>query len=169
MQKWALQLPLVSGRLGTLEPSLIPLQELNPPRLPTRSPNPELLPGSYHLVHQRMRSPQEPLFALWASEFSDGGQVGENRENIPEHLLCIKYLVMGLPRWRSCKEPTCQCRGTQETQVRSLGQEDPLEEGMATHFHTVARRIPWAEEPGSYGLQPSLWLQAIGLQRIRHD
>ena len=116
-----------------------------------------------------MRSPQEPLFALWASEFSDGGQVGENRENIPEHLLCIKYIVMGLPRWRSCKEPTCQCRGTQETQVRSLGQEDPLEEGMATHFHTVAWRIPWAEEPGSYGLQPSLWLQAIGLQRIRHD
>jgi len=47
-----------------------------------------------------MGSPQEPLFALLASEFSDGGQVGENRETIPEHLLCIKYLVMGLPRWR---------------------------------------------------------------------
>ena len=44
-QKWALQLPLVSGRLGTLELSLIPLQELNPPRLdapipPTQSFSP---------------------------------------------------------------------------------------------------------------------------------
>ena len=39
----------------------------------------------------------------------------------------------------------------QETQVRSLGQEDPLEKGMATHSSTLAWRIPWTEEPG--GLQ----------------
>ena len=39
----------------------------------------------------------------------------------------------------------------QETQVPSLGQEDPLEEGMATHSGILAWRIPWAEEPG--GLQ----------------
>ena len=39
----------------------------------------------------------------------------------------------------------------QETQVPSLGQEDPLEEEMATHSSTLARRIPWTEEPG--GLQ----------------
>ena len=36
-------------------------------------------------------------------------------------------------------------------QVRSLGQEDPLEEGMATHFNVLAWRIPWIEKPG--GLQ----------------
>ena len=36
----------------------------------------------------------------------------------------------------------------QETQVRSLGQEDPLEEGMATHSSILAWRIPWTEEPG---------------------
>ena len=35
-----------------------------------------------------------------------------------------------------------------ETEVRSLGQEDPLEEGMATHFSILAWRIPWMEEPG---------------------
>ena len=35
----------------------------------------------------------------------------------------------------------------QETQVRSLGQEDPLEEGMATHSSILAWRIPWTEEP----------------------
>ena len=40
----------------------------------------------------------------------------------------------------------------QETQVRSLGQEDPLEEGVAIHSSILAWRIPWAEEPG--GLHP---------------
>ena len=43
---------------------------------------------------------------------------------------------------------------TQETQVRSLGQEDPLEEEMSTQFSIPAWEIPWTEEPG--GLQ-SLW------------
>ena len=36
---------------------------------------------------------------------------------------------------------------TQETRVRSLGQEDPLEKGMATHSSNLAWRIPWTEEP----------------------
>ena len=40
---------------------------------------------------------------------------------------------------------------TQETWVRSLGWEDPLEDGIATHFSILAWRIPWTEEPG--GLQ----------------
>ena len=44
-----------------------------------------------------------------------------------------------------------------ETQVRSLGQEDPLEKGMATHFSILARRIPWTEEPDG--------LQFMGSQR----
>ena len=39
----------------------------------------------------------------------------------------------------------------QETQVRSLGQEDPLEKEMATHSRILAEEIPWTEEPG--GLQ----------------
>ena len=37
---------------------------------------------------------------------------------------------------------------TQETRVQSLGREDPLEEGTATHFRILARRVPWTEEPG---------------------
>ena len=49
----------------------------------------------------------------------------------------------------------------QETQVLSLGQEDPLKEGMATHSSILAWRIPWTEEPGE--------LQSIGLQRVRHN
>ena len=48
-----------------------------------------------------------------------------------------------------------------ETWVRSLGREDPLEEGMATHSRILVWEIPWTEEPG--GLQP------LRLQRVRHD
>ena len=44
-------------------------------------------------------------------------------------------------------------------QVRSLGQKDPLEEGMATHSSILAWRISWTEEPG--GLQ-SIWLHRVG-------
>ena len=49
----------------------------------------------------------------------------------------------------------------QETQVQSLGQEDPLEEGMATHSSILAWRIPWTEEPGE--------LQSMGSQKVGHD
>ena len=49
----------------------------------------------------------------------------------------------------------------QETQLQSLGWEDPLEKGMATHSSILAWRTPWTEEPGE--------LQSIGLQRVRQD
>ena len=49
----------------------------------------------------------------------------------------------------------------QETWVRSLGGEDPLEKEMATHYRILAWRIPWTEEPG--GLYPT------GLQTVGHD
>ena len=49
----------------------------------------------------------------------------------------------------------------EEKQVPSLGQEDPLEEGMATHSSVLAWRIPWIEEPGEQ--------QSMGWQRIIHD
>ena len=49
----------------------------------------------------------------------------------------------------------------QETWVQSLGQEDPLEKGMATHSSILAWRIPWTEEPGV--------LLSMGLQRVGHN
>ena len=49
----------------------------------------------------------------------------------------------------------------QETQVWTLGLEDPLEKGMATHSSIPAWRIPWTEEPDG--------LQSIVLQKVRHD
>ena len=49
----------------------------------------------------------------------------------------------------------------QETQVRSLGREDPLERGTATHSSILAWRISWAEEPGR--------LQSMGMQKVGHN
>ena len=48
-----------------------------------------------------------------------------------------------------------------ETQVQSLGQEDSLEKGMATHSSILTWRIPWTEEPGG--------LQSTGSQRVGHN
>ena len=49
----------------------------------------------------------------------------------------------------------------QETQVQSLGWEDPLEKGMATRSSILAWRIPWTEEPGG--------LQSMESQKVGHD
>ena len=48
----------------------------------------------------------------------------------------------------------------QDTWVQSLGPEDPLEKGTATHSNILAWRIPWTEKPGG--------LQSMGSQRVRH-
>ena len=48
-----------------------------------------------------------------------------------------------------------------EIRVQSLSQEDPLEKEMATHFRTVAWKIPWMEEPGG--------VQSMGSQRVGHN
>ena len=50
---------------------------------------------------------------------------------------------------------------TEETWVRSLGREDPLEKEMATHSSILAWEIPWTEEPGG--------LQSMGSQRVGYD
>ena len=52
-------------------------------------------------------------------------------------------------------------QGTQESRAQFLGQEDPLEEEMATHSSILAWRIPWTEEPGR--------LQSVGWQKVRHN
>ena len=48
----------------------------------------------------------------------------------------------------------------QETWVLFLGQEDPLEKGLTTHYSILAWRIPWIEQPGG--------LQSMGSQRVRY-
>ena len=88
------------------------------------------------------------------------------------HLCLIWNINKNLPQWLSGEESSFSAgdagdRGSldlthvaQETWVQSLGQEDPLEEEMATHSNILAWRIPWTEEPGglqSTGLQLSHW------------
>ena len=59
------------------------------------------------------------------------------------------------------KNPPPAMQETRERGVRSLGQEDPLEEAMATHSSTLAWKIPWTEEAGG--------LQSMGSHTVGHD
>ena len=67
--------------------------------------------------------------------------------------LRVPLPCQGLPRWHRIHLPMQEM---QETLVRSLGQEDPLEKRMATYSSILAWRIPWTEEPGR--------LQSMGLR-----
>ena len=91
--------------------------------------------------------------ALWR------GDIDTESERM--HSVWHMEVEQGLPWWLSGKEYPLTVQETQETPVRSLGWEDPLEEGMATHSSILAWKIPWREETGK--------LQSIGLQRVRHD
>ena len=72
-------------------------------------------------------------------------------------ILFIGFLTPDFPGGSDVK-----CLPTmQETHVRSLGWEDPLEKEMALHSSTLARKTPWMEEHGR--------LQCMGLQRVGHD
>ena len=76
------------------------------------------------------------------------------------HILYSTDSCLGASQVAQWQRVCLQCRSCRKTQVRSLGWEDPLEEGMATHSSTLAWRIPWTEEPGrlqSTGLQS--WIQ----------
>ena len=81
------------------------------------------------------------------------------KRHIPEYLLnyCKLYLHMGFPGSSDDKESACNAGDMSLI----LGQEDPLEKGMATHFSILTWRIPWTEESGK--------LQSMGSQRVRHD
>ena len=68
--------------------------------------------------------------------------------------------TIGFPGGLEVKNPATM-QVIQETQVQSLGWEDPLEEGMTTHSSIVAWEIPKAEESGG--------LQSMGSQRVGHD
>ena len=65
--------------------------------------------------------------------------------------------LLGFPGAQTERNPPA----VQETGVQSLGWEDPLEKGMATHSSILARRTPWTEELGG--------LQSMGSQRVGHN
>ena len=72
-------------------------------------------------------------------------------------VMVAAVMVVGFPSGSDGKESDCNV----ETRVQSLGWEDPLEKGMATHSNILAWRIPWTEEPGGR--------QSMGSQRIQQD
>ena len=73
----------------------------------------------------------------------------------------LQYSCLENPMGRVVAQMVKHLSTMWETQVRSLGREDPLEKEMAHHSSTLAWKIPWTEEPG--GLQP------MGSQRVEHD
>ena len=76
------------------------------------------------------------------------------------HFICKYINNEGFPGGSAIKNPPAM-QETQEMWVQSLGWEDPLEEGLATHSSILAWRIPWTEEPGR--------LQSMWSQRVGHD
>ena len=71
--------------------------------------------------------------------------------------LCSSSSALDFPTAQTVK----RLPAMQETRVRSLVGDDPLEKAMATHSSTLAWKIPWTEEPGR--------LQSLGSQRVGHE
>ena len=76
-------------------------------------------------------------------------------------LLALIYPHPPLPCATLVAQTVKNLPAMQETRVQSLGGEEPLEKGMATHSSILAWRIPWTEEPGG--------LQSMGSQRVGHN
>ena len=100
----------------------------------------------------------------WDKELcSQGTKFSAHRERTPKHQGEIASLRKELLIlcWDIVAQAGRNLLAKEETQVRPLGQEDPLEEGMAAHPSTLAWRIPCMEEPGG--------LQSTGSQGAGHD
>ena len=76
-------------------------------------------------------------------------------------MYCVLHTVLGGNRGSLVVQIVKNLPAMQKTRVCSLGQEDSLEEGMATHSSILAWRIPWTEEAGG--------LESVGSQRVRHN
>ena len=91
--------------------------------------------------------------AWWATVHG----VAKSLTRLSDSTFTFTTVVQGFPGGSVVKNPPA----VQETQVRLLSQEDPLEKEMATHSSILAWKTPRTEEPGG--------LQFIGLQRVRHN
>ena len=94
---------------------------------------------------------------LWTGEPGGPQSMWPHELNMTERLQNTFLKFLNPKVAKMVKNPP----GMWETWVRSLGWDDPLEEGMATHSSILAWRIPQTEEPGR--------LQSIGSQRVGHD
>ena len=102
-------------------------------------------------------------YSPWVSKESDTTKQ-LNNNNTRDLCVCIRFSQIWPILRHSWDSPVVQrvkgLPAIRETQVRSLGQENPLEKEMVTHSSILAWRIPWTEEPGG--------LQSMGSQRVRH-
>ena len=132
-------------------PVLVP-HELQHARLLCRSPSPKVCPSlcPWHQWCHPASSSSYTLFSFCPQSFPASGTFpmillfasGDQNTGASTWASLVAHSVKNLPAmW--------------QTWVRSLGWEDPLERGMATHFNILAWRIPWIEEPGR--------LQSMGL------
>ena len=127
------------------------------------------LESSVNLIRQHQHNPytQPHIFQMWVPCMQDpirhiwkcfsevlGLQIVSHQELQVDPNDKNTHMFSGAPL---VKNPPAM----QETWVRSLGWEEPLEKGMATHSSILAWRIPWTEEPGG--------LQSIRSQKVRHD
>ena len=117
--------------------------------------------GSDACAHEMMPAPTAPCLGSAnghgpGSRGTWGSVIRVALRSTPRPKALLGPLALWLPCWLSGKEPACQ-----ETGVRSLGREDPLESEMATHSSIPPWEIPWTEETGG--------LQSRGLQRLGHN
>ena len=114
-----------------------------------------------------------PLFKIFSKNYCFGDQINliyflylRNslkynvlfHKHFSQQLISFFYISVNSMSW---KQLVKNIPAVRETQVRSLGREDSLEEGMATYSSTPAQRIPWTEEPGG--------LESTGLHRVGRD
>ena len=117
--------------------------------------------GIRRLIQGRLAGSQTALFFGW--QWSEGAESGKQQvKSSSKELGAFIFNPLcsqGFPGGSAVRNPPAM-QELQETWVWSLGQEDPLEEGMATHSSILAWRIQWAEEPSG--------LQSIGSQSVGH-
>ena len=103
---------------------------------------------------------EETKKCIWFKEQENKhGEEGSSIREIFFFFLILYWGIVnqGFPGSSDSKESACR----QETRIRSLGWEDPLEKGMATRSSILTWRILWTEEPGG--------LQSMGSQRVGYD
>ena len=118
-----------------------------------------LFMGENTLIHNRktkLKKKNENSYYKAGTEIPYSGQDSRGSPNCKS---CVS--IFGASQVVQWVKNTPTMQKTQEGQVRSLGQEDPLEEDLATHSSILAWRIPWAEKSGGQ--------QSLGSQRAGHN